>query len=595
MAEQNKKVGQKVKCEVCEKELCKTSLNTHMKTQHKNEEISKKKNESNKKTEESVKSTDDVDNHEEDVNKDSPQKSDEEPQPEKTNVVHDLINLDTKEIENLLEREEEFLDAVENLENDLGLEVDLTINESMLAYIQDDKNYRSDFARTMELEESDNSRNEKIKLEKELINAKKTILFLRKLSLKDKKYIKTLEEECTNGAKEYRSISKRYKNSIQIKKKLDECLKSNRELLAKTSSENIEVKQKLETKQAVETATKDHDMEDLVVIEISRNELACEKCDFVAKSNEELIGHNKFIHVDCHVCRKHCDTVMELNSHIEHVHNLKPFDCAWCKLSFPHHNKFEVHRREKHEVSHHYQCDKCPSKFQKREQMLNHIMKEHVIKCIFKECGLITDTEAAMIKHLDDKHLINAPSENAESDNKSKQKECRHFKNGKCFKGNQCKFEHIESSHQCQKCGYNANTRESLETHIKFKHENENKSTKPCRNGEQCIHKAQNRCKFLHRETPNKKQTNNKTNQKCKRGENCTFKARGTCFYYHDGVGVQARKESDNIKSTKSDLWCKYQDKCSSSECKFKHFESNFPQIPAPRQKPTLAEWLHKN
>ena len=622
MADQDsKKTAQKVKCEVCEKEMCKSSLKTHMKNIHKKkedtEDINKKKEEDDKNTEQGIemneeaedptKKTSEFNKEAEDetqpeesedetkktteVNK----KAEEEPQSENMIVVHDLINLDTKELDNLLQNEEEFLDAVETLEDNLGLNIDLTVNESMIAYIQDEGNYRSDFARTMELEVVDKSTNEQVKLQNQLNNAKKTIAFLRQISQKDKKYIKRLEDECVNGAKEYKNLSKKYKTSRQTTKKLDESLKSSRELLAKTSSENIEVKQKLKTKQAAESATKD-----VIVIENAgseRNSLACEKCDFVAKSKEKIIGHNKFVHLECHVCRKHCDTATELNAHIEHVHNLKPYDCKWCSMTFPNHTGFEVHRQEKHEVSLQYQCDKCRSKFQKKEQLLKHIMNEHVIKCIFNDCGLTTETEGAMIKHMDKEHLVNISSETTEININSIKKGCRYFKQGRCTKGVQCKFEHIESNHKCDKCGYTANTSESLKTHIQIKHSDadNSKSSKLCRNGDQCVHKAQNKCKFLHKDTQIKNQGRSKLNQQCKRGEKCIYKTRGTCFYFHKGIGIQSKRDSGENKDIKFKLWCKFQDKCSNTDCKFQHFESNFVQKPATQMKLNLGKWLVRN
>ena len=151
-------------------------------------------------------------------------------------------NLDTKELENILEKEEEFIDAVNNLENEIGLGVDLSVNESM-----------------------------------------------------------------------------KYRAPKQVIKKLEGTLKSNRDILAKTLTENIQLKHKLKTKVSLEEASSKN--ENVIVIinyDSKLYNLSCEKCEFVAKSKEVLMGHNKFIHLDCHVGRKHCDTVTELNAYIEH-------------------------------------------------------------------------------------------------------------------------------------------------------------------------------------------------------------------------------------------------------------------------------------
>ena len=638
MAENDsKKTNPKGKCEVCDKEMLKSSLKTHMKSQHdkKNEE-SNKRTELNEDKEDDGKSEDTVEKIEPTTvpKKIEPtKKTDPATVPKKVQVVHNLINLDTKELESLLAEEEEFLDAVEMVEDAeiLGnLEVDLSVNQSMVDFIVDPKNYQSDYAKTLELEKSlenaNKAINEDSKKEKELENAKKTIAFLRNLNLKDKKYVQILEKECANGAKEYKDLEKRYKSSKLVIKMLEQDLKSNRVLLAKASTENIQVKHKLDTKVSLEEATNENNKEEVIVIDNDdpkQNMLRCDKCDFVAKYKEVMLGHNKFIHLDCHVCRKHCSTVTELNSHIEHVHNIKPFDCAWCLVSFPNHTGFEVHRQEEHEetlvhkcnqcalkfmkkehlvkhvthehVSRTHKCDKCPSTFQKKEQLLNHAMKEHVIICIFKTCGLIVDTEVEMINHLDKEHLVNASGEDIESNKNTQQKECRHFKKGKCVKGNQCKFKHIKGNYKCEKCEYTANTTEGLTTHIKTKHEgnNEKNNSVLCRNGDKCIHKARNKCRFFHEE--NRKQNGKQSNQICTRGDNCVFKKRGNCFYYHEDVGVQVRREPVKTQDRKSEIYCKFQENCTNSACKFKHFNSNFAQKSAPRKNPTLSEWLRKN
>ena len=80
-----------------------------------------------------------------------------------------------------------------------------------------------------------------------------------------------------------------------------------------------------------------------------------------------------------------------------------------------------------------------------------------------------------------------------------------------------------------------------------------------------------------------KKQSRKQSNKICTRGENFVFKKRCTCFYYHEDVRVQGR--TVKTYNRKSEIYCKFQESCSKSYCKFKHFESNFPQKPAPKKK----------
>ena len=116
----------------------------------------------------------------------------------------------------------------------------------------------------------------------------------------------------------YKDLENRFISGKETIRKQEESLKSNRDLLNKAIIENVQVKQKLNTKESMETADEENFTDEVFVIEQEshdRNMLACEKCQFVTKSKQELMGHNKFIYLDCHFCRKHCDTVRELNAH----------------------------------------------------------------------------------------------------------------------------------------------------------------------------------------------------------------------------------------------------------------------------------------
>ena len=290
MADQDiKKMSQKVNCEVCDKVLCKSFIKKHMETQHNKkaemstiiEESTKRAEEHVNMEEESTKKTNESDKTEEESNK--------KPEPtQEPVIVHNLINLNTAELDSLLEQEEDFLDAVETLENDIGLDVNLSVNESLVLFMQDDKNYRSNFARTMELEQVDQSRKEKFKLEIELENYIKNNNISETAKSEEKKSnIKSLKEENV-------TLNNKFRTSTKIVKKLEHDLKSSQDLLAKTSSENVQVKQKISTKECLEVARKENKEEDIVVIDdttTERNMLECDKCDFVSKSKEAKMGH----------------------------------------------------------------------------------------------------------------------------------------------------------------------------------------------------------------------------------------------------------------------------------------------------------------
>ena len=65
-----------------------------------------------------------------------------EPAPQPPKTVHDLITIDTQELENILEEEEEFYEAAEELEHNVG------INDSMVDWFN--VNFQSSFSNTNE-------------------------------------------------------------------------------------------------------------------------------------------------------------------------------------------------------------------------------------------------------------------------------------------------------------------------------------------------------------------------------------------------------------------------------------------------------------
>ena len=150
-----------------------------------------------------------------------------------------------------------------------------------------------------------------------------------------------------------------------------------------------------------------------------------------------------------------------------------------------------------------------------------------------------------MRKHFDEGHLFTATNEILENKPNPTKKECSYYKQGWCTKGGECKYEHIKSTHKCEKCSYTTQSSESLTIHLNNKHSKKRQTTssKACRNSGSCEFKAQNKCKFSH------KKSNISEPRKCKRGESCYHKTKGNRFFYHEDVGVQARRDSNKNES----------------------------------------------
>ena len=443
----------------------------------------------------------------------------------------DMVNLNTNELESLLEEEEEFLDAVESLEDQLGLNVDLTVNDSMISFLQN--NYNSDFARTMEVEESVKTKKEVANLNNELKKAKKTITFLREQLTKDGEVTKALKEECTNGAKEYKGLSSRYRSSKRTIRELEEQLNSNRYLLSKTTSENLVIKQSSMTKAAMESMKKQSKHEDIM--------FACEECDFKSKNKQELQSHAHANHSEAEV---------------------------------------EIHMEEKSKALH--KCTKCPAKFRQQDQLYNH-MESHEFHCFYKGCGCQTETEEQMISHIDDYHMLKV-RETEEQVTETHRKETKKIGCGQCnFETNneeEIKI-HMNDNHKerdtlsCNDCNFKTSSGKKMNDHIITKHTNNN--TRPV-----CRFFLQGRCNrpectFKHDKTENHNHKSSRNNIKCNRGLNCHFKAQNRCFYLHEVVEIHMSENIQQANQNKEpynerSLYCKHQDKCTKTSCPFKHF-----------------------
>ena len=547
-------------CPHCDKTYTtKGWMTKHIKEKHQeSEETSKKNDELEDEVEESIKRTEDISRKTEDIEE----------------IKANFLN--TREMERIeVEIEEEnFLDAVENLEDAIGLDQDLTVNDSIVKFLDNEENYRSDFGSTMELERN---RSLMKKLETELRMSTKTVRDIRKLyKEKDESLKACLIQVKKSEAEKIRMAKKieiQNEELAEAQETIEEVIKESNEELNSLQAEIKDLNRRL--------ASRKPNVQDEIMF-------ACERCNFASKTVHEVREHAKINHREGDV---------------------------------------EVHKLDKTPELH--KCPKCPTIFKIKDQLTNH-MKTHEFLCFYQGCGALTETEQQMAVHIDNVHLqresgSNKTSETPYNKPNKKKKECRYFRQGRCTKGDFCDFEHdvqtIRNKFTCGECHHVTNSNATMEKHMKTEHKDkesmdryqciecnyvtdDNKYLKIHINNKHQPERVVNvplcrfylkgrctkgeECKFRHN---GKQKLNNHMKTEhvplCKRGDSCVFKAKNKCFYFHPGVGVQQKREDNSPPegqtqakeaNTKRTLYCKYQEECKKKDsCTFKHFQKGFP------------------
>ena len=172
---------------------------------------------------------------------------------------------------------------------------------------------------------------------------------------------------------------------------------------------------------------------------------------------------------------------------------------------------------------------------------------------------------------------------------------CRFYKRGHCKKGSECKYKHCEpqpkATFACDQCDKTTTSGKQMSDHIEKIHMSK-KQMPSCRYFRQGRCEKGNKCKFIHEGSNDAGYGKNTKNvMKCRRGEGCKFKEQGRCNYFHPGVGVQkplppksqipkvsniSVQTQDQQQSHKK-LWCKFQESCKNrNSCNFKHFNKDF-------------------
>ena len=227
----------------------------------------------------------------------------------------------------------------------------------------------------------------------------------------------------------------------------------------------------------------------------SSNMVKCDECDWyspIEKIDDHMLIHTgQFV---CGECKLAFKTRSELKRH-EGTHTQKSsvrgFKCISCDKDFQAQHSFKQHLDTKHNNTKKFPVGH-PGRYVEHKN----------IACT--KCDKLFYTGSEVEEHMTEHRATNKSEQNFQF--QRKRKVCRYFKNGFCFKGEQCAFSHIQP---------------------------QNNDIQVCRRGQGCKFFYQNRCKFFHENAG----VHFKKQRACKFGEKCwNF---STCEFSHDNQGFR--------------------------------------------------------
>ena len=292
---------------------------------------------------------------------------------------------------------------------------------------------------------------EKEKIEKVENKLKETEEKLAKVEMDGKKK----EKEHVRLFRQHENLKVKYEDKVRQEKNTEEVVKENSDLKEKATERKEEVSKlkkevmNLEIENA-ELKSKEEKTRKKVIIDIEEKDeaLKCGFCDHEGRNMKDLKGHIKFEHNKCTECPERFFSFDKLQVHLEEKHGIKRFLCSTCKEVLPSLAALEEH---------------CRKEKNKGEKKRGQEKVEKVYEC--PTCQEKFDSQYAVAKHIDVKHPMEAGLGEFQE---VKRGACPFFKRGGCKKKDKCNMSH------------------------------EMKEVEVCKNGPQCTFLARGHCRYSH-------------------------------------------------------------------------------------------------
>ena len=314
------------------------------------------------------------------------------------------------------------------------------------------------------------------------------------------KQIETLEDRIGKVVNERLKMQSKLKD---VQKESDEKgaeLERNKRVIAEQKREILKLKEEIQNLKR----SKDSGVVGDVIIE--SEVFKCDQCDFKSARKVTLKAHKEVVHVgvplSCGKCGKKYRSAEEMNVHYENAHKVKFWECEKCDFTTRcvSEGKKHVQKHNKEKVEEKAECTKCDYQAVNEDDLRAHIVRSHP--------GALQS-----------------------------KRPCRFWKEGRCNKGENCRFSHRGTQH----------------TGPTSAPSNPN----ACRNGAGCRFLARGSCHFFHSEKDRKghqeqaNQGGRQETRKCWYPTNCR---RQSCSFVHDNVsdfGGQRNTRGPNVRNSK--------------------------------------------
>ena len=193
--------------------------------------------------------------------------------------------------------------------------------------------------------------------------------------------------------------------------------------------------------------------------------LNCANCKFVARTEKELSIH-KITHMsessfNCELCDFTSESKSTLYSHEKNTHNKSKYQCNLCTKYFAKPESLEEHKTRKHNIDM-YPCNDCGFKSKSLTGLDSHIESTHDTIKKNKDTDIrdlsgrvpCDPSHPSHTSECCDRRSQNKSNHTSGSEERRSRGQCRFWSKGRCYRGNSCRYAHIELCKFQDQCRY---------------------------------------------------------------------------------------------------------------------------------------------